>query len=80
MMEKIRNTKRPKKSVVELAIAALDPAKNPLDEDMSAVDPAPTSLDLPEKAHRKLCSRCMRPAVGRCRECGSPLCGDCELA
>jgi len=70
--------KRTKACPVELAVAAVvDGNLNPLDVDMSEVSLDRTSLDLPEEEHREMCSRCGRPAVDRCPECGSPLCGDC---
>jgi len=70
--------KRSKACPVELAVAAVvEGNPNPLDEDMSAVSPERTSLDLPEEGHQEACSRCGRPAVERCPECGSLLCGDC---
>ena len=47
MVEETRSPKKPEKSAVELAVAALDGNPNPLDMDMSGIDPAPTSLDLP---------------------------------
>jgi len=63
---------------VELAVAAVvEGNQNPLDQDMSAVSLERTSLDLPEIEHQEPCSRCGRPAMHRCIECGSPLCGDC---
>jgi hypothetical protein len=45
----VRNSqpKKPKKSGVELAVAALEGNPNPLDMDMTSIDPDPTSLDLP---------------------------------
>jgi len=70
--------KRSKACPVELAVAAVvDGNLNPLDQDMSEVSLDRTSLDLPEEEHLGLCSRCDRPTVDRCPECGSPLCGDC---
>jgi hypothetical protein len=42
----MNNSKTPKKSAVELAVAALDGNPSPLDMDMRALDPDPTSLDL----------------------------------
>ncbi len=45
-MAQIHNPKKPKKSAVELAIAALDGNANPLDMDLTSIDPDPTSLDL----------------------------------
>jgi hypothetical protein len=69
--------KRLKESAVDLAIAALDGNPNPLDADMSEVDPDPTGLDLPYEEHRETCSRCDRPAVDQCPQCGSPLCEEC---
>lgn len=63
---------------MELAVAAVvDGNLNPLDVDMSGVSPDRTSLDLPEEEHQERCSRCGRPAVERCLECGSTLCGEC---
>ena len=52
----MNNSKTPKKSAVELAVAALDGNPSPLDMDMRAIDPDPTSLDLalpgkPDKRH-----------------------------
>ena len=66
------------KTAVNLAIAAVEGRPNPLDDaDLTKVNPDRTSLDLPEEEHQQTCSRCGRPAVGRCPHCGSPLCGDC---
>jgi hypothetical protein len=42
----MNNPKKPEKSAVELAVAALEGNPNPLDMDMRDIDPAPTSLDL----------------------------------
>jgi hypothetical protein len=61
---------------VDLAVAAVEGSPSVMDMPMAGFDPSPTSLDLPEKEHRGMCSRCGRPAVGRCPECGSPLCDD----
>jgi hypothetical protein len=69
--------KEPKESAVDLAVAAVEGNANPLDEDMSAVSPDRTSLDLPDEGHQETCSRCARPAMDRCPECGSPLCENC---
>ena len=46
MVEETRSPKKPEKSAVELAVAALDGNPSPLDMDMRAIDPDPTSLDL----------------------------------
>jgi hypothetical protein len=46
MVVEIHNRKKPKKSAVELAVAALEGSPNPLDMDMRSIDPDPTSLDL----------------------------------
>jgi hypothetical protein len=48
MMEETRSPKKPEKSAVEMAIAAVEdsPRPSPLDMDMSGIDPDPTSLDL----------------------------------
>jgi hypothetical protein len=73
----ILHSRKLKKSGVALAIAALDGNPNPLDMDMSSVDTHPTGLDLPEEPYHEMCSRCSRPAVGACMECGSRLCEDC---
>jgi hypothetical protein len=43
----MNNPKKPEKSDVDLAVAALEGNPNPLDMDMKGIDPAPTSLDLP---------------------------------
>ena len=47
MMARNPQPKKPEKSAVELAVAALEGSPNPLDMDMRDIDPAPTSLDLP---------------------------------
>jgi len=66
------------RTAVKLAIAAVEGRPNPLDDaDLTKVNPDPTSLDLPEEQCRTMCSRCGRPAVERCPECGSPLCDEC---
>ena len=70
--------RKPNKSAVEMAVAAVEGNANPLDEDMSDVNPDRTSLDLPVEEHRESCSRCGRPTVQRCPACGSPVCGDCD--
>jgi hypothetical protein len=67
----------PRQSAVDLAIAAVEGQPNAMDMPMAGFDPSPASLDLPEKEHREMCSRCGRPAVERCPECGSMLCGEC---
>ena len=41
--------KKPMRTAVELAIAALDGNPNPLDMDTRDIDPDPTSLDLDDK-------------------------------
>lgn len=46
MVVEIHNRKKPKKSAVEMAIAAVEGNPNPLDMDMRSIDPDPTSLDL----------------------------------
>jgi hypothetical protein len=46
MVAEIYNLKKPEKSVVELAIAALDGNPNPLDTDMRDIGDSPTDLDL----------------------------------
>ena len=55
-MARNQQPKKPEKSAVELAVAALDGNPSPLDMDMRAIDPDPTSLDLalpgkPDKRH-----------------------------
>jgi hypothetical protein len=47
MVDETRSPKKPKKSAVELAIAALDGNPNPLDMDMKNIGDSPTDLDLP---------------------------------
>ena len=74
----LRNPQRKKRTAcpVKLAVAAVvEGSRNPLDEDMSAVSLDRTSLDLPEQEDQATCCRCAQPAVERCPECGSPLCG-----
>jgi hypothetical protein len=45
-MARNQQPKKPEKSDVDLAVAALDGNPSPLDMDMRAIDPDPTSLDL----------------------------------
>jgi hypothetical protein len=75
------NSPKPKRSMrtaVNLAIAAVEGRPSPLDDaDLAKVNPNRTSLDLPDEGHRETCSRCGRPAVDRCPQCGCPLCEDC---
>ena len=75
MVARIRNSKTPKRSVVAMAVAALEDSRRPIDLSITGVDPSPGALDLPEMEQQ--CSRCSRPAVDTCPECGSPLCDDC---
>jgi hypothetical protein len=76
-----RNTqsRKPVRSAVEMAVAAVEdsPRPSPLDMDLRGIDPSPGALDLPVRGRPERCSRCGRPAVERCPECGSPLCDDC---
>jgi hypothetical protein len=74
-----RNLQRKKSRMadVDLAIAAVEGQPNAMDMPMAGFDPSPGALDLPDKEHRQVCSRCGRPAVDRCPECGCPLCEDC---
>jgi hypothetical protein len=46
MVDETRSPKKPKKSAVDLAIAALDGNPNPLDMDMKNIGDSPTDLDL----------------------------------
>jgi hypothetical protein len=74
----VNNPKRQHKvASVEMAVAAVTGDSNVRDMPTAGFDPLPTALDLPHKEHRKMCSRCARPAVDRCPECGCPLCDDC---
>jgi hypothetical protein len=75
MVRKERNLKTPETAAVEMAVAAVENNRRVTDMPVAGVDPAPGALDLPEV--EQPCSRCGRPAVGRCPECGCPLCGDC---
>lgn len=68
------NSKKPKESVMDMAVAVLDGNPHPLDMEMEGIDPSPTSLDMPEEKYQEMCSRCSRPAVDACAACGSPLC------
>ena len=74
-MGKNCNPKHPVESAVRMAIRAVEENRRSMDLPVTGVDPAPGALDLPEM--EQPCSRCGRPAVHRCIECGSPLCGDC---
>jgi len=67
--------KIPITSTVKMAIAAVEGNRSPVDIPVAGVDPSPGALDLPDM--EQPCSRRRRPAVDRCPECGSPLCGDC---
>ena len=81
MIARKAQRKIPITSAVKMAIAAVEDDPNPLDMDLRGLDPAPTSLDLPEqKAYGGACpnSRCARPPVEACAECGQPLCKDCR--
>ena len=75
MVARIRNSNMPKRSVVAMAVRAVEDDRSPLDMPVTGVDPSPGALDLPEM--EQPCSRCGRPAVDTCPECGSPLCEDC---
>jgi hypothetical protein len=74
-MGKNRSPKNPVESAVRMAVRAVEDNRRSIDLPVTGVDPAPGALDLPET--EQPCSRCGRPAVDRCPECGSPLCGDC---
>ena len=52
-MARNQQPKKPEKSDVDLAVAALDGNPNPLNMDMRDIDPDPTSLDLPEVRPRR---------------------------
>jgi len=69
--------RNPNESAVRMAVLAVQGSPGVMDMPMTGFDPSPGALDLPDKEHRQVCSRCGRPAVGRCPECGSPLCDDC---
>lgn len=71
------NRKSAEECVVELAILAVTGNSDVMDMPTSGFDPSPTALDLPKKEGGQTCSRCSRPAVKRCPECGSPLCEEC---
>ena len=64
-------------TAVQMAVNAVTDDFDVMDLPMAEFDPAPTSLDLPEPRQRRECSRCCRPAVDRCSQCGSPLCENC---
>jgi hypothetical protein len=66
-----------KASALDLAVSAVEGQPNVMDLPISGFDPSPGELDLLENEHGEMCSRCKRPAVDRCPECGSPLCEDC---
>lgn len=69
--------KNPKESAIRMAVLAVQGNPSVMDTPMGGIDPSPGALDLPDKVHRPVCSRCGRPAVDRCPECGCPLCDDC---
>ena len=69
--------KKPMRTAVDLAVAAVEDSGHPLDLDVGDLDTSPTVLDLPQKERRESCSRCGRPAMDRCPECGQPHCEDC---
>jgi hypothetical protein len=69
--------KKTMRTAVDLAVLAVQGSPSVMDLPMTGFDPSPGALDLPERQHRETCSRCDRPAVDRCPECGSPLCEDC---
>jgi hypothetical protein len=60
---------KPKRSAVDLAIAALDGNPNPMDMDLTGIDPDPTSLDLDGDLRTDACPKPRRRAPGRCA-CG----------
>jgi len=62
-MAEIHNCKKPKESVVELAVAAVTSDSDIMDMPMGGFDPSPTALDLPEQEGGQPCSRCGRPAA-----------------
>ena len=73
-------TRRPKKikatrAAVDLAVLAVQGTPSVMDLPMTDFNPSPGALDLTEM--EQPCSRCGRPAVEQCPECGSPLCSDC---
>jgi len=55
-MGDIHNSKKPEKSAVDMAIAAVEGNPNPLDTDMNGIDPDPTSLDLNGSQNAEMCS------------------------
>lgn len=69
--------KKTMRTAVDLAVLAVHGSPSVMDLPMADFDPSPGALDLPEREHRDTCSRCKRPAVDRCPECGSLLCEDC---
>jgi hypothetical protein len=74
MVARIRNSNMPKRSVVAMAVRAVEDDRV-IDIPVTGVDPSPGALDLPEM--EQPCSRCGGPAMGRCPTCGSPACEDC---
>jgi len=61
--------KKPMRTAVELAVAALDGNPNPLDMDTRDIDPDPTSLDLVGSQQTETCPRPRRRDRGVCA-CG----------
>jgi len=72
-----RSPKNPAKSAVRMAVRAVEDSRRSIGLPVAGVDPSPGALDLPVEHTAVRCSRCRRPAVERCPECGSPLCEGC---
>lgn len=67
----MHNSHNRKKSIVEMAVAALE-VNQPLDMPMARFDPSPTALDLDDGGESKTCSnpRCFDNGVEACIVCG----------
>jgi len=63
----------PIRSVERMAVAAIEGSRRPVDLLVGRVNPSPGALDLPEQEHQETCSRCGRPALDTCPECGNPI-------
>lgn len=77
MMVGMLNFIKPKKSALELAVAALDGNANPMD--MRDIGESPSDLNLYDDNGSEMCPNphCSLRAVNECIICGQPFCENC---